>query len=238
MTGELSSSELGQGLLVGTGVELGRGLTIGANVVIHDGVVVGDGCVIEDGVVLGKTPKLSARSAAVGRESGPLVIDPEAVVCAGAVVFSGARIGRGTIVGDQAHVRERAVIGAESMIGRGSAIGNDTTLGDRVRVQTMVWITAHSVVEDDVFIGPGVTTTNDDSMSRVRAAELPRHGPTLRRACRVGGGVVLLPGVTVGEEAFVAAGAVVTRDVPARSIAMGVPARVVGRVSDDELLAE
>ena len=73
---------------------------------------------------------------------------------------------------------------------------------------------------------------------RVRAAEPPRHGPTLRRACRVGGGVVLLPGVTIGEEAFVAAGAVVTRDVPAGSIAMGVPARVVGRVPDDELLAE
>jgi acetyltransferase-like isoleucine patch superfamily enzyme len=132
-------------------------------------------------------------------------------------------------------VRERTAIGAATVIGRGSAIDNDVSIGARVKVQTNVYVTAFSVVEDDVFIGPGASTTNDDTMSRHPRGEALR-GATLRRACRIGGSAVLVPGVEVGEEAFVAAGAVVTRDVPARAFVMGVPARRVRDVRDDELL--
>jgi acetyltransferase-like isoleucine patch superfamily enzyme len=96
-------------------------------------------------------------------------------------------------------------------------------------------MTAGSVVEDDVFVGPGVTTTNDHTMARL-APGTPLQGCTLRRACRVGGGAVLVPGVEIGEEAFVAAGAVVTNDVPARAVVMGVPARTVRHVGDEDLL--
>jgi acetyltransferase-like isoleucine patch superfamily enzyme len=78
-------------------------------------------------------------------------------------------------------------------------------------------------------------TTNDDSMARHRPGE-GVAGATLRRACRIGGAAVLVPGVEVGEEAFVAAGAVVTRDVPPRAFVVGVPARVAREVADDELL--
>jgi acetyltransferase-like isoleucine patch superfamily enzyme len=156
-------------------------------------------------------------------------------ICTGAIVFAGARIGTGAIVGDQAHVRERAVIGERSVIGRGSAVDNDVVVGTRVRVQTNVYLTAFSLVEDDVFVGPCAMTTNDDSMAR-QAAGTPLRGATLRRACRIGGGAVLTPGVEVGEEAFVGAGAVVTRDVAPRAIVYGVPAIVRGEVADEELL--
>jgi acetyltransferase-like isoleucine patch superfamily enzyme len=91
------------------------------------------------------------------------------------------------------------------------------------------------VLEEDVFVGPGVTTTNDHTMAR-HGDESPLRGPVLRRACRVGGGAVLAPGVEIGEEAFVAAGALVTRDVPTRAVVMGVPARVVREVKDADLL--
>jgi acetyltransferase-like isoleucine patch superfamily enzyme len=77
--------------------------------------------------------------------------------------------------------------------------------------------------------------TNDNSMARHEQNTAIR-GPALRRACRIGGGAVLCPGVVIGEEAFVAAGAVVTRDVPARAVVMGVPARQLREVPDEDLL--
>jgi acetyltransferase-like isoleucine patch superfamily enzyme len=229
------SSDLAPGLVLGDAVRLGDGVRLGAHVVIHDGTVVGDGCVIQDGAVLGKPPTLAPHSSAVGEVPAVLVLEPGAVVCCRAIVFAGAVVREGAILGDQSYVRERSVIGPKTVIGRGSAVDNDVRIGARARVQTDVYLTAFSVLEDDVFVGPGVTTTNDSTMARHGSGFILR-GARLRRACRVGGGVVLCPGVEVGEEAFVAAGAVVTRAVPARGVAMGVPARVVREVGDEDLL--
>ena len=103
------------------------------------------------------------------------------------------------------------------------------------RLQTGCYVTANSVLEDDVFLGPGVFTYNDNTMAR-HAPDHPIVGPTIRRAARIGGGARILPGIEIGEEAFVATGAVVTRDVPARALVMGVPARKVGEVGDEELI--
>ncbi len=222
------------GLVLSPTARVGEGVVFGAHVVVHDGVEIGDGATIEDGVVLGKRPRLAPGSAAAGAVE-PLRIGERAAICCGAVVFAGARIGDGAIVGDQAFVRERAIVGERSVIGRGSVVDNDVVVGARVSVQTNVYLTAFSLIEDDVFVGPGATTTNDDAMGRL-AAGAPLRGATLRRACRIGGGAVLTPGVEVGEEAFVAAGAVVTRDVPARAVVMGVPARVVREVPDEDLV--
>ena len=222
------------GLLVGEAVQLGEAVRLGAHVVIHAGTIVGAGCLIEDHAVLGRRPRLARGSSARG-DVGPLEIADEVTVCSGAVLLAGARQAESVIVGDQAFVRERSSVGPGSVIGRGSVVDNDVEVGARVRVQTNVYLSAFTQLEDDVFVGPGVTTTNDDTMAR-HAPDAPLRGATLRRACRVGGGAVLTPGVEVGEEAFVAAGAVVTRDVPARAVAMGAPARVAREVPDEDLL--
>jgi UDP-2-acetamido-3-amino-2,3-dideoxy-glucuronate N-acetyltransferase len=222
------------GLLLGEEVEIAADVAFGAHVVVHAGTIIGAGCVIEDHAVLGKRPRLAKSSTARG-DIGRLELSDRATVCAGAVVLAGARLGEGSIVGDQSFVRERSSIGAHSTIGRGSVVDNDVSLGDRVRVQTNVYLTAYTVVEDDVFIGPGAITTNDDTMGR-HPAGTPLRGATLRRACRIGAGAVLTPGVQIGEEAFVAAGALVKGDVPARAVVMGVPARVVREVGDEDLL--
>jgi acetyltransferase-like isoleucine patch superfamily enzyme len=230
----LRADPRGPGLMVGEDVEIGAGVSFGAYVVVHAGTSIAAGCAIEDHAVLGKRPRLAPGSAAAGAVGG-LRLGEEAKVCCGAVVFAGAEIGAGAIVGDQAYVRERSLVGPGSVIGRGSVVDNDVRVGARVRVQTSVYLTAFTVVEDDVFVGPGATTTNDDTMNR-HGAETPLRGAILRRACRVGGGAVLTPGVEVGEEAFVAAGAVVTRDVAPRAVVMGVPARAVREVPESDLL--
>jgi acetyltransferase-like isoleucine patch superfamily enzyme len=222
------------GLMLGEDVQIGRGVSFGAHVVVHEGTQIGDGCAIEDHVVLGKRPRLAPGSSSAG-EVSRLELGKDVKVCCGAVVFAGARVEEGSILGDQSYVRERTRIGPGSVIGRGSVVDNDVLVGARVRVQTSVYLTAGTKIEDDVFVGPGATTTNDDTMAR-HSPDDPLRGATLRRACRVGGGAVLTPGVEIGEEAFVAAGAVVTRDVPSRAVVMGVPARVVREVPAEDLL--
>jgi UDP-2-acetamido-3-amino-2,3-dideoxy-glucuronate N-acetyltransferase len=220
--------------LLGAGVVVGEDVQFGAYVVVHEGTTIGAGCAIGDHAVLGRRPKLAPHSAAAG-DVAALDLGDGVVIGAGAVVFAGARIAPGAILGEQAFVRERAALGAGTVLGRGSVADNDVTVGSRARIQTNVYLTAFSLVEDDVFIGPGVVTTNDNTMGR-HGAETPLAGPVLRRACRIGGGAVLAPGIEIGAEAYVAAGAVVVGDVPPRAVVMGVPAQVVREVPDEDLL--
>jgi UDP-2-acetamido-3-amino-2,3-dideoxy-glucuronate N-acetyltransferase len=103
-------------------------------------------------------------------------------------------------------------------------------------VQANAYLTAYSTIEEDVFIAPCVVTTNDNYMGRTEKRHALRRGPTVRRGARIGSGAVLLPGVEIGEEAFIGAGAVVLHDVPARAVVVGNPARKIRDVPDDELL--
>lgn len=225
------------GAVIGAGAVLGAGVAVGSGSVVHAGVRVGAGCVIEDLVVLGKRPRLrrGSSAAAAGGELSGLQLGNEVTVCCGAVVYAGAVVGAGSIIGDQAQVREGSRIGERSVVGRASCVDFNATVGDRVSIQTGVYVTSWAVVEDDVFLGPGVLMTNDDTMGRHPRGER-LDAPVVRRAARVGGATVLVPGVEIGEEAFVGAGAVVTRNVAPREVVLGLPARVVRRVDATELI--
>jgi acetyltransferase-like isoleucine patch superfamily enzyme len=233
----LRPSERAPGLLLGDGVDLPDDVELGGHVVIHAGSVIGAGSRLQDGAVVGKPVALGSLSTASREAPPPAVIGAGATVAAGAIVNAGAEIGEAAVVGDQAHVRERARIGAGAVVGRGSQVDNDAVVGARCRIQTGCYVTAHSVLEDDVFLGPGVFTYNDNTMARHDAA-YAIVGPTIRRAARIGGGARILPGIEIGEEAFVATGSVVTRDVPARTLVMGSPARHVRDVTEDELVEQ
>ncbi len=151
------------------------------------------------------------------------------------VIHAGVRIGDGARIGDHAQIRDGARVGAGATVGSLSSVDPGVTIADRASVQARCYLSAGTVVEEDVFIGPGVTLANDNTMDRHRP-ELELEGPLLRRACRVGAGVVVCPAIEVGEEAFVAAGAVVVADVAPRAVVMGVPARAVREVPDEDLL--
>jgi len=232
----LAASDLGHNLLLGDGVEIGDGVVFGANVIVYDDTVIGDGCFVQDGAVLGKVPSLSPVSTAKRGELAPLTLGERCVISTGAVVYRGATLGPDCIVGDYAGVRERCVLGERVLVGRGTCVENDTAIGDFTKIQSNAYITAYMTIEDHVFIAPCVHTTNDNFMGRTEQRHALIRGATIRRGARVGGGVVLCPGVEIGEEAFIAAGAVVTKDAPARKVLMGVPARVVRDVNEDELL--
>jgi acetyltransferase-like isoleucine patch superfamily enzyme len=209
---------------------------IAPTAVVYEGTRLAEGCRILDGAVVGKQPALSPRSTARPEPLEPLELGPGTIVSTGAIVFAGTRIGARVIVGDQACVRERCVVGDDVVIGRGSLVENDTTIGALTKIQANAYITAYSTLEDEVFIAPCVVTTNDNFMGRTERRHELRRGPTIRRGARVGGGATLLPGIEVGEEAFVGAGAVVLRDVPPRAVVVGNPARVLREVAEEELL--
>jgi acetyltransferase-like isoleucine patch superfamily enzyme len=209
-----------------------------ATAVVYPDTVLGDGVTVLEHAVVGKPPVLSPRSTARRETLPPTVVGAGTVVSTGAVVFAGSRIGERVILGDRSCVRERVTIGDDVVVGHGSLVENDTTIGALTKIQAGAYITAYSTLEERVFIAPGVVTTNDDFMGRTERRHELVKGPTIRRGARIGGGAILCPGVEVGEEAFVGAGAVVTKDVPPRVVVVGNPARVLRDVPDDELLSD
>jgi acetyltransferase-like isoleucine patch superfamily enzyme len=209
---------------------------IAETAIVFPGTVIGEGCKILDHAVVGKQPTLSPRSTAKREELPPLELGAGTIVSTGAVVFAGTTVGERVIVGDQACVRERCTIGDDVVIGRGSLVENDTAVGARSKIQAHAYVTAYSLLEDDVFIAPCVVTTNDNYMGRTEKRRALMKGAVIRRGARIGGAAILLPGVEIGEDAFVGAGAIVLRNVPARTVVVGQPARVLRDVPPDELL--
>ncbi|HSI98505.1 MAG TPA: acyltransferase [Gaiellaceae bacterium] len=203
---------------------------------VYPGTVLGDGVKVLENAVVGKQPSLSPRSTAKRDALPPTEIGAGTIVSTGAVVFAGSRIGARVILGDASCVRERVTVGDDVVLGRGSLVENDTTIGAMTRIQAEAYITAYSTLEEHVFVAPCVVTTNDNFMGRTDRRHDLMGGPTIRRGARIGGGAILCPGVEIGEEAFVGAGAVVTKDVPPRVVVVGSPARVLRDVPRDELL--
>jgi len=150
-----------------------------------------------------------------------------------------ARIGRGTRIWHEAQVREGAVVGADCNIGKGVYIGPGVVVGERVKIQNRASLYPGLTVEDGVFIGPHVVFTNDRyprsiaPEGRLLTDADWEPGVTLvRHGASIGAGAVIICGLTIGRWALVAAGALVTHDVPDHGLAMGTPARLVGYVCD------
>jgi acetyltransferase-like isoleucine patch superfamily enzyme len=203
---------------------------------VYPGTVLGEGVRVLENAVVGKQPVLSPRSTTSREPLPPAEIGDGTIVSTGAIVFAGTQVGARVILGDQSCVRERVRIGDDVVLGRGSLVENDTTIGAMSLIQAEAYITAYSILEERVFVAPCVVTTNDNFMGRTERRHALMRGPTIRRGARVGGGAILCPGVEIGEEAFVGAGAVVTKDVPPRTVVVGNPARVLREVPEDELL--
>lgn len=230
--------QLGEQAVIGAGAQLGTGVVVGNFAVIHAGTVVSDGVWIGDHAVLGRVARPAKTSTSAVETLPPLQIAAGVTVGTGTVIYAGTTIGEETMLGDQAFVRERCAIGRSVIVGRGVAIENGVSVGDYTKIQTGAYITAGVAIEDHCFIAPCVVTTNDNFMGRTAERFKHRRGATIRRGARIGANTTLLPGVEIGAEAFVAAGSIVTRDVPPATLVMGSPARAVRPVPPHEFADE
>lgn len=216
---------------------LGRDVHLGERVTIYPRCRIGDGAVILDGAVVGRAPLGNPTTTRpVSTEFEPVEVGAGCTIGANAVLYTGVRLGTDVLVGDLASIREGTVIGDGSIVGRGTMILYAARIGRACRVQDQVHLVGNILVEDHVFIGMGVVTTNDDDVYFTRfGLERPLHkGPTIRAFAVLGSGAVLRMGVGIGRGAMVAAGAVVVRDVPAWSKVKGVPAEVYAHFSDED----
>ncbi len=208
-------------------VTIGAGCRIGPFAVIYGGTTLADGARVEEYAVIGK-PEHGYAVGKVYRGTGAeTAIGTGAVIRSGAVVYAGTRIGSETAVGHHTLLRSFVIIGDRVQLGHNLTVERETRIGDDVRCSPGSHITSSCMVADHVFLGAGIRTVNDRYLVwRDPAREPELLAPRFERGAKVGTGSVILAGVTIGEDALVGAGSVVTRDVPPRAVAYGVPARV------------
>ncbi len=209
---------------------------IGQNVTIYPKVFIGEHSIILDGAVLGRLPIGNASTTRpVQQEYSDLILGPGCVVGCNSVLYTGSRFGSGVLINDLSSLREGCIVGDNVVIGRGVMALYNCIIGDRTRIQDQAHIVGNILIEEDVFIGMGVITTNDNEvyLSRFNRAHLELKGQIIRRFAVIGAGATILPGITVGKGAMVAAGSVVTRDVPDWTIVGGVPARPMQDIPED-----
>jgi acetyltransferase-like isoleucine patch superfamily enzyme len=151
------------------------------------------------------------------------IIGKHAVIRSGTIIYCEVTIGNHFQSGHNVMIREKTRIGNHVAIGTATVIEGNTIIGDDVSLQSMVYIPTDTVIGNKVFIGPNTVLTND-RYPPTRIGGL--QGPQIRDGAAIGANATLLPGVCIGEGALVAAGAIVTRDVPAHMLAIGVPAKI------------
>lgn len=218
-------------------VIIGDNCIIGHNVVIHEGAVIGSNVRIDDNTVVGKQPMRSVNSIFKDEQKlPPTNIKDNCLIGAGVIIYCGCQIGEKTLVADLSTIRENVSIGDRTIIGRGVAVENYCKVGSSCKIETNVYLTAYSEVEDFVFIAPGVVTSNDNYAARSKERFKHFKGVTVKRGGRIGAQATILPGKVIYEDGMVAAGSVVTKDVEGRKIVAGNPARVLREVPEDQLL--
>jgi len=218
---------ISQRLSVAHDAKLAESVYIGNFVTIYPRVDVGRRCIIMDGAVIERPPIANPTITRIVSNSFlAFSIDEDSIVGCNSVIYTDNRIGKRVLIGDLSSIREGCTIGDDVVIGRGVMLLYNCKIGARSRIQDQTHLVGNMVIEEDVFIGMGVTTTNDNNvyLTRFGFAKPDQKGPVIRRFAVIGAGATILPGVEIGRGSIVAAGAVVTRDVPAWTVAAGVPA--------------
>jgi len=199
--------------------------------IIYPRVKIGSNSTIEDFAVIGK--KIP------GGKNLDLTIGSGAILRTGTILYSGSKIGNKFQTGDYCRIRENNQIGNNVSIGANSHVERDSIIGNNVRVHSFCFIPEYTIIEDDVWMGPGVTITNvvhpPCPIFKERGHEMELKclkGPLIKKGAVIGARSILLPGIEIGERSFVAAGSIVTKDVKPDTVVVGAPAKKTKRIKD------
>lgn len=217
-------------------VIIGKGCTIASGVIIKAGTVIGDNVRIDEHAVIGKLPMRSPKSIFKQGDLPAAVIGDGSLIGAHVVIYRGATLGKNVMIADHAAIREEVTIGEYTIVGRLATIENRCQVGKRCKIESYAYVTALSQIGDGCFLAPMITTTNDNYMGRTKQRFKHHKGVTLKNGARIGANATILPGLTIEEDGTVAAGSVVTSNVPAKVIVIGAPARYFKDVPSDQLL--
>ena len=221
--------KIGEFTSIGENVTIGKNSIIGNRVTLYKETSIGKNVTILDGTIIGRPPiptKSIKRKISIKLE--PVIIGDGSVVGCNVVLYSGIKIGKNVLLGDLCTIREECEINDDAIISRLVTINYSTKIGKRTRVVDSSHLTGNMIIEDDVFISTGVLSANDNRAIKTNVTKYDREvkGPFIRKFARIGAGAILLPGVEIGENAIVAAGAVVTKSVPPNKMVLGIPARI------------
>jgi acetyltransferase-like isoleucine patch superfamily enzyme len=192
---------------------------------LYENVVLGEGSLVEDFCLIG-TPPRGARDGEY-----PTRIGERAVIRSHTVIYAGNVIGKNFQTGNKVNIRESNRIGDNVSVGTLSVIEHHVEIGNNVRIHTQAFIPEFSVLEEGCWIGPNVVLTNAKYPLSPGVKE-QLAGPVIRKGAKIGANATLLPGVVIGENALVGAGAVVVRDVPPGAVIAGNPGRIIRHVSE------
>jgi acetyltransferase-like isoleucine patch superfamily enzyme len=212
--------------IMGDGVKIGDDVVVGPHVIVYDNVTIGDGCRIGADAILGE-PLAGIYRDAANYVNPPLTIGAGSVIRSGSIIYAGSTLGRGLETGHRVTIREGTVAGENFRVGTLSDIQGDCVIGDYVRLHSNVHVGMKSVIGDYVWIFPYVVLTNDPHPPSNFLV-----GVTIEDFAVIATMSVILPGVTIGKDALVGAGAIVNRDVAAEDVVVGNPAKRVATVRD------
>lgn len=184
-------------------------------------ITIGKEFEIDEDVILGYP------SGRYKKNQGGVILGDYARIRSGSVIYQGVVIGHHLEAGHHVVVREENKIGNQVCIWSNTVVDYGCQIGNHVKIHSNVYVAQYTVIEDDVFIAPGTIFGNDKYPVSDHL-----EGPVIKRGARLGVNVTILPGIQVGEDALVGAGSVVTRDVPARAVVVGNPARVIRTVDE------
>lgn len=227
------SARRGDNLVALGSLTLAQGVEVGANVTFYPNVHVGENTRIFDGAVIGRPPmRAGATTRPISSGDATVHIGPNCIIGANCVLYTHLRIGGNVLIGDLTSIREGSRLEDEVVIGRASAVMHDVTIQARSRVTDLIHLTGGLHIEPDVFIGPGVTTMNDNDVYLKRFGLIPFtiKPPRIRRFAVIGSGAAIGADVEIGRGAVVAPGAMVMKDVSPWTIVAGVPARGIRKV--------